>query len=132
MKQYQWARTEPDEMGHLASEGWRVVPGMLITHPEYGSACEVLMERDVPTEAVEIPRADELTFIVEWSPQDKLDVLKAMGFTAMWEQHQPDCPSQFDSGMRCNCIPPGTSWVAPHEVKEFMNETYEKLRERRS
>lgn len=68
----------------------------------------------------------------EWaasmSPQDKLDALKAMGFIAMWEQHQPDCGHQWDHGIRCNCVPPGTSWRAPTDVVEHMHETWDELR----
>lgn len=63
------------------------------------------------------------------SPQEKLDALKEMGFTAMWEEHQPDCYSF--NGDRCICIPPGTSWMPPKDVREYMHETYEELRNRK-
>lgn len=63
------------------------------------------------------------------APEEKLAALKAMGFVAFWEQHQPDCGAQYDRGLRCNCIPPGTSWRAPRDVVVFMGETYEQLRD---
>ena len=46
------------------------------------------------------------------SPSEKLAAIKAMGFVAFWEQHQPDCEAQYSRGIRCICVPPGTSWRA--------------------
>jgi hypothetical protein len=63
----------------------------------------------------------------ELSPERKLEILKAMGFIAFWDEHQPDCPAQYTSGIRCICVPPGTSWHAPRDVKEYMHETYQEL-----
>lgn len=60
-------------------------------------------------------------------PERKIEILAEMGFRAVFETHQPDCPSQYTTGIRCICLPPGTSWWAPRDVKEHLHETYEEL-----
>lgn len=72
-------------------------------------------------------------------PDVKLTILTAMGFVAIWEDHQPSCVyADVDGdvnhtdeewpGIICNCVPPGTSWGAPREVGEFMGETWDDLK----
>ena len=88
------------------------------------------------------------TDVINWSPlrpatdwknippADKLAVVEAMGFTPVWEEHQPDCPhaALFDDddpddvlGLICVCVPPGTSFHPPRDVRVELGETREQL-----
>jgi hypothetical protein len=68
------------------------------------------------------------TKLAALAPAEKLEALKLMGFTAFYEDHQPDCAAMFASGIRCNCVPPGTHWSAPKDVNVFLRETWTERR----
>lgn len=75
-------------------------------------------------------RPDDPTDWKALPPTVKLELVEAMGFSRVWTEHQPECPYAIDAGMRCNCIPPGTSFHPPHDVVKELHETYEELRQR--
>jgi hypothetical protein len=57
------------------------------------------------------------------SPEEKLEVLKEMGFRENTpSEHAADCVSRQGSGFICTCEPPVTTWTAPAEVRQYMGE----------
>lgn len=60
-------------------------------------------------------------------PGLKIEIIKAMGFTAMASDHGWDCPHQMGAGLVCQCVPPATVWNQPADVNTFRGETW-KLR----
>jgi len=56
--------------------------------------------------------------------EEKLAILKEMGFTPFGEPHQWDCPGN-NPGFNCNCVPPPISWSAPKDVYDYMGEDWE-------
>lgn len=69
---------------------------------------------------------------VDWKSLDpgrKVEIITAMGFTPIGEDHLPDCPFMADSGNRCNCVPHSTMWGQPADVDEHRGETYEQRRQ---
>jgi hypothetical protein len=61
-------------------------------------------------------------------PEVKVEMIKAMGFGAQGDDHQPDCPAQYTRGIRCNCVPPATVWTGPRDVAVFLKETWDERR----
>lgn len=58
-------------------------------------------------------------------PEVKIQLIKAMGFTAMGDDHDTDCVGRPGSGFVCNCVPPATWWTAPNDVDVHRKETWE-------
>lgn len=62
--------------------------------------------------------------LAELSPEEKLHILKAMGFTENApHEHARGCAHLVDNGLRCGCIPPVTNWTAPADVRGYMGES---------
>lgn len=64
----------------------------------------------------------------DWATMDaaeKVRILQAMGFIRRGESHQPDCPAQFDRGLRCNCVPDSDHYMVPPDVQALWGQTYE-------
>jgi hypothetical protein len=60
------------------------------------------------------------------SPEQKLQILREMDFIEVApEEHGSSCPSLRNSGVRCDCLSPTTSWKAPSDVRRYMGETRE-------
>lgn len=68
--------------------------------------------------------------VKELPPEQKVELLEAIGMSRTGSAHQPDCYSY--SGNRCICIPPASTWSHPDGVDEFLGETWEDLQERAS
>jgi hypothetical protein len=66
---------------------------------------------------------------VDWAAvpaEDKLRIIKAMGFVPMWSPHTYECPANFDEdGYICNCVPDPTCFSPPDDVLVVMGETWE-------
>lgn len=63
-----------------------------------------------------------------FTAEQKVRLVKAMGFQPIGSDHQWDCAHQFDPGIRCNCYPPATVWAQPHDVDVLRKETLEDRR----
>lgn len=61
-------------------------------------------------------------------PEQKLAILKAMGFQARRPMHTIECTSIQGSGLICTCARPQTHWEAPEDVVVHMHETWEERR----
>ena len=62
---------------------------------------------------------------VDQIPPDIMpQIIEAMGFVPSREQHDPACPKQVDSELKCNCVQPPTVWTAPNRVQVHMGEDY--------
>lgn len=72
----------------------------------------------------------EKTNYLALSPQQKLQVMEAMGFREGSPlEHGVDCVSRQGSGLICTCWPGTTSFKAPGDVRRYMGETNEDRRE---
>ncbi|WP_409238410.1 hypothetical protein [Streptomyces sp. PA5.6] len=71
----------------------------------------------------DLSRAKDLT------PEQKLALLDAMGFTSHRPIHSIGCTSLRGSGLSCTCARPQTHWLAPEDVVVHMHETFEERRE---
>lgn len=58
-------------------------------------------------------------------PDVKINLIQAMGFTAMGDDHDDDCVGRPGSGFVCNCVPPATWWNAPNDVDVYRKETWD-------
>lgn len=58
-------------------------------------------------------------------PELKVALVKGMGFTPVGDPHTPECPSQWDSGLRCNCVPGPTGWFPPKDVQIYTHDTWD-------
>lgn len=76
-----------------------------------------------------IADVDELLAQAKALPAEiKVKLLDAMGFRPVGDDHQPDCPRLWGSGLRCNCVPPAAMWSQPDDVDVFRGETWEQQR----
>lgn len=64
----------------------------------------------------------------DFNAVQKIEIVKAMGFRPGGSDHQWDCGYQFDPGIRCNCVPPATTWSQPADVDVYLGETWEERR----
>lgn len=69
---------------------------------------------------------DELkTIASSLTGEQKVALVKAMGFSPRGSDHQDDCIRYtHGAGFRCNCVPPATEWSQPHDVAAFRKETW--------
>lgn len=58
-------------------------------------------------------------------PETKVKLVEAMGFVPMGSSHDDDCDSRFGGGIRCNCVPPATTWHGPTDVDVHRKETWD-------
>lgn len=56
---------------------------------------------------------------------EKVKIIEAMGFVPMGDAHEWDCEARWDTGLRCNCVPPATWWEAPEDVRRHRHETWD-------
>jgi hypothetical protein len=57
--------------------------------------------------------------------EQKVELVSAMGFQPVGDDHDADCVAPHARGIRCGCVPPATSWGQPRDVDEFRKETWE-------
>lgn len=117
---------KPSQLGGEATGNWYVSTDdghHDAVGPDIASAAMFLVDK---LAAVVKPQsAEEIGPFGKLTPERKLKVLKAMGFQAYRDDHQPDCEYAIDAGNRCQCVRPATSWSAPHDVVVAMHETYD-------
>jgi len=72
---------------------------------------------------------------VDWASlpaEQKVEIIKAMGFSRQSEPHQPDCPrGMFGSGYICQCVPPSDRFCMADDVAEHLGQTWGQRRDRR-
>jgi hypothetical protein len=68
--------------------------------------------------------------IAALSPEEKIALFKGLGMSRVGDNHQPDCGPPAETGIRCNCVPPASSWSHPEDVEVFLKETWEDRLER--
>lgn len=69
----------------------------------------------------------EFTLKVDYQsmpPEEKLAILREMGFTRTRAEHTITCTSIQGSGLICTCIAPTSKWSAPVDVRKHLNETH--------
>jgi hypothetical protein len=69
----------------------------------------------------EIPAGDPRN----WTAERKVELITAMDFTPIRDDHHPDCPHSDGAGYRCRCVPAATVWSQPPEVDFLRHETRE-------
>ncbi|MFI2616609.1 hypothetical protein [Streptomyces sp. NPDC018584] len=70
----------------------------------------------------------DLSQAKDLTPEQKLALLNAMGFTSFRPIHDTGCASLQGSGLICTCARPQTRWLAPKDVVVHMHETVEERR----
>ncbi|MFE9412277.1 hypothetical protein ACFYN0_26315 [Streptomyces sp. NPDC006704] len=70
----------------------------------------------------------DLSQAKDLTPEQKLALLDAMGFTSHRPIHSINCVSIQGSGFICTCARPQTRWLAPDDVVAHMHETVEERR----
>ncbi|GHB51938.1 hypothetical protein GCM10010331_44360 [Streptomyces xanthochromogenes] len=71
---------------------------------------------------------DDLSQAKDLTPEQKLALLDAMGFTSHRPIHSINCTSIQGAGLICTCARPQTRWLAPEDVVVHMHETVEERR----
>lgn len=58
-------------------------------------------------------------------PETKVQIVEAMGFIPMSDDHDRECPAALDPrGFVCQCAGEPTAWVGPTDVQEHRGETW--------
>jgi len=92
---------------------------------------------ELEREPATTPEPQAGTRVLDWAglpPEEKLRIVKVMGFTGLANPHTADCPAGYGSGYLCQCVPEPTLYQPPQDVLEYLGETWEdrlaKARER--
>ena len=66
------------------------------------------------------------TLATSLTGEQKVELLKVMGFSPTGADHQDDCLHYTHGpGLICICVPPATLWGQPSDVDVFRKETWE-------
>ena len=89
-------------------------------------AKEVVAREEALREMTEHTFDDLKTLATSLTGEQKVQLLRAMGFSPMGSRHQDDCTRYTHGpGFICICVPPATVWTQPHDVDVFRKETWE-------
>lgn len=90
---------------------------------------------DLASVVVKLDESNVLEVVRGLSAEMKIKVIIAMGFSPVGGDHDATCSAMGDfddedepSGLRCNCVPPATSWSQPGDVDEHRHETWNERR----
>lgn len=89
-------------------------------------AKEVVAHEEALRELTDRTFDDLKTIVASLTGEQKVALVKAMGFRPMGDDHDHDCVRRtHGSGFRCNCVPPATTWGQPRDVDVFRKETWD-------